>query len=159
MLVGFPHLYYAKVVKKTWLKTKNKKEQINKVSVEDCECPVRTEIPEEESWNKIDRTEKAILDHFRSSAFNTCRHREIPTIEVGDSLKLHIESGAKPPNKKVKFSKVLINLQEEVKEQLEEDVRLGVIEKVAELAQADDKPTSWAARMITVIKKNGKIRE
>ena len=54
--------------------------------------------------------------------------QKIPTIEIGDPLKLHIKPQAKPPEKKVKFHTVPINLQEEVKEQLDEDLRLGVIE-------------------------------
>ena len=130
--------------------------QINKVSEVECKCPERTETPREESWKKIERTEEAILNHFRSSAFNTCKHIEIPTIDIGEPLKLHISSKAKPPEKKVKFHNVPIHLEKEVKEQLEEDVKLGVIEKIADLAKADEKPTKWAARMNTVMKKMGK---
>ena len=53
----------------------------------------------------------------------------------------------------MKYHSVPIHLEKEVKDQLAEDVRLGVIEKVADLAKVDEKPTQWAARMITVIKK------
>ena len=96
---------------------------------------------------KIERTKEAILNHFKSSAFNACKHKEIPTIEIGEPLKLHISSNAKPPETKVKFHTVPIHLEKEVKEQLAEDVKLGVIEKVADLAKADEKPTEYRERV------------
>ena len=85
----------------------------------------------------IKKTKEAILEHFRTSVFNTCEHKEIPTIEIGEPLKLHIEKNAKPPDKKVKFHTAPIHLEDEVKKQLDEDVKLGVIEKVADLSEAD----------------------
>ena len=64
MLVGFPHLSFAKIVKKTWLRKESMK-QVNKVSEAECNCPKRTETPREDSWKKIERTKEAILNHFK----------------------------------------------------------------------------------------------
>ena len=133
-------------------------ERVNlvKEAKEECKCPKREPTPGKESWSKIEKTKEAILEHFETSAFNACKHKAIPIIEIGPSLRLHVDEKAKPPDKQVKFHPVPVHLEKEIKEQLDEDVRLGVIEKIAELSQADKGPMKWAARMLTVMKKMGR---
>ena len=131
ILLGFSHLSFAKIIKKQWLKEKDKvsqepSEHDNKVE-EVCECPERIMTPGRDTWENIERSQEAILNHFKSSAFNACTHKEIPTIAVGQSLSLHVDSKARPPVRKVKFHPVPIHLEAEVTQQLEDDVLLGVI--------------------------------
>ncbi len=48
---------------------------------------------------------------------------------------------------------VLMNMEQKVKDQIDEDVRMGVIRKVKSI-----KKDSWVARMIVMRKKNGNPR-
>ena len=103
-----------------------------------CTCPKRTappplptEIPKEITVEKDEKKAlmKAwILDRYASSTFNTCEHQPLPTM-TGEPLCLFIDDTVKPTAVHV-LSPALIHQRKEAKEQIDRDIRLGVIEPV-----------------------------
>ena len=65
-------------------------------------------------------------------------------------LKLHIDPNAKPIAVH-KFSPVPVHFEEAVKNELDRDVKMGVLEKVPV-----GTPSEWCSRMVVVAKPNGK---
>ena len=123
-----------------------------------CGCPKRTMPPSqldnppfEISESNQSKLEEYILKQFESSTFNTCTHQPLPEMH-GPPMKLMIDQNAKPVAIH-KATPVPIHFQEEVKEGLDRDVRLGVIEPVPE-----GTPTTWCHRMVICNKKNGSCR-
>ena len=95
---------------------------------------------------------KWIVDRYKSSAFNICTHLPLPLVNSSPALRLYVDPKARPVAVH-KAAQVPLHFMEEIKEGLDTDVRLGVIEKVPV-----NTPTEWCSRMVTVVKKNGKPR-
>ena len=123
-----------------------------------CGCPKRTmpllkidNPPFEISERNRGRLEEYILRQFESSTFNVCTHQPLPEMH-GPPMRLMIDQNAKP----VAIHKAIpvpIHFQEDVKEGLNTDVRLGVLEPVPE-----GTPTTWCHRMVVCSKKCGSCR-
>ena len=92
---------------------------------------------------------KWLLDRFKSSTFNKCTHQVLPEMK-GPPLEIHLKNEATP---KCVFTPATIPLhwQEKVKEDLDNDVKMGVLEPVTE-------PSDWCQRMVCVRKHDGTPR-
>ena len=99
----------------------------------------------------VPKLKKYILDYYKSSTFNTCEHQRLPMME-GPPLKLMINKSAKPVAYHTPLP-IPLHWQEEVKQSIERDVNLGVIEPVPV-----GEPVTWCHRMVICAKKNGKPR-
>ena len=101
------------------------------ISVE-CSCPVRspppplpTKLPFPAIDENREKLEKYILEHYKSSTFNTCEHQPLPLMS-GPPVKLMIDEDAEPTAFHSPIP-VPIHWQDQVKADLDRDVRLGVI--------------------------------
>ena len=81
--------------------------------------PVAENIPEMKRW---------LLDRYAASTFNKCPHRPLPMMS-GPPIKIHVDPDAKPSAVHTPAS-IPIRWRETIKQQLDADVALGVIEKV-----------------------------
>ena len=124
----------------------------------DCSCPIRTKpppLPTALPFPATDANRTAlqnwILDRYRSSTFNTCECQTLPLME-GPPLELHVDPEAKPIAV-LKPIPVPLHWQQEVKESIDRDVKLGDLEAVPV-----GEPVTWCHRMVTARKKNGKPR-
>ena len=123
-----------------------------------CNCPKRTMpppppktlpyAPTEENRGKL---QEFLLEHYKSSTFNTCDHQTLPMMK-GPPLRLMIDPNATPfaIHKPIPIP---IHWQEDIYAGLKQDERLGVIEAVP-----IGTPVTWCHRMVTVAKKSGKPR-
>ena len=123
-----------------------------------CEHPLRTalpprpeRIPFEPIEENRDKIQNWFLTRYKSSAFNDCDHQQIPLLK-GKPLDVHFKEDAKAVAVHTPIP-VPHNLKAIVNEDLEKDVRLGVIEPVPQGV-----PTRWCSRALYVEKKNGKPR-
>ena len=110
------------------------------------ECPfspVEENIPQLKEW---------ILEHYGSSAFNICPHQALPLVSSSPPMRLHLAEGAKPVAIH-KPSPVPVHWEELVRDGLQKDIDLGVLEKVPV-----GEPTIWCSRMVITAKKDGKPR-
>ena len=122
-----------------------------------CGCPKRsmpppiTNLPCDliDSNRKI--LEDFLLKHFKSSTFNTCTHQPLPEMH-GPPMKLIVDRNAKPVATH-KAIPVPVHFQKPVKEGLDSDVRLEVIEPVP-----SGTPTTWLHPMVICSKKDGNPR-
>ncbi len=69
-----------------------------------------------------------ILDYYGASTFNTCEHQRL-CMMTGEPLHLYVDPDARPLAVN-KPALVPIHWQEQVFRNLEQDVQLGVLEKV-----------------------------
>ena len=127
-------------------------------ALSECSCPRREAPPPPPPTLPYPATEENVpllgqflLKYYGSSTFNTCEHQQLPLME-GPPLKLMIDPEAKPVAYHTPIP-VPIHWQKEVKEGLDQDVRLGVLEPVP----IGEKVT-WCHRMVICAKKNGKPR-
>lgn len=124
---------------------------------EECDCPRRQlpppppELPCPATEENREKIEKFLLEYYKSSTFNVCNKQPLKLLE-GPPLSLHVNPDAKP---KAYHSPIPVPLhwQEEVKDALDQDVRLGVLEEVP-IGEA----VTWCHRMVVCAKKNGKPR-
>ena len=122
-----------------------------------CGCPKRT-LPSPTQKPPCDFSDKNrklleehLLSEFKSSTFNVCTHQLLPEMH-GPPMRLMVDRTARP----VAIHKAIpvpLHFQEEVKEGLDSDVRLGVIEPVPE-----GTPVTWCHRMVICSKKCGRCR-
>ena len=124
----------------------------------ECEClprmptPTRpSNLPYEPIVENIPRMKKWLLDKFKSSAFNTCAHQPLQTM-TGEPVKVQFKEEAKPCAVHTPIP-VPFHWKYQVKEEIERDVRLGIIEPVPQGA-----PTKWCSRMVVTSKKDGSPR-
>ena len=124
----------------------------------DCSCLIRIKLPPLPTALPFPATDANrtalqnwILDRYQSSTFNTCECQTLPLME-GPPLELHIDPEAKPIGVQ-KSIPVLLHWQQEVKQSIDRDVKLGVLEAVLV-----GEPVSWCHRMVTARKKNDKPR-
>ena len=92
-----------------------------------------------------------ILDYYASSTFNTCTHQPLRMM-TGEPLRLYVDPDAKPYAVH-KPAIIPIHWQEQVFNDLERDVRLGVLEKVPQ-----NTPVTWCSRMVVAPKADGSPR-
>ena len=123
-----------------------------------CQCPRRTmpptppPLPCEATEENLPILKQFILDTYASSAFNTCSHQPLPMMTGSEPLRLYVDPTAKPVAIRTP-SQVPLHWKEAVKEGLDRDVRLGVLEKVPE-----NTPDTWCARMVITAKSDGSPR-
>ena len=86
-----------------------------------------------------------LLNCYAAAAFNQCPHTLLPLM-ITEPIWIHISPEAKPVPA-MTASMVPIHLREDVKRQLDEDVALGMLEKVPICTL-----TTWQARMHMVMK-------
>ena len=123
-----------------------------------CGCLKRTPtpglpktLPFEPSEQNITKMKNWMITRYESSTFNNCPHQELPFIEA-NPIRLHVDEDA-IPTAISKPSYVPLHHKEKVKEKLETDVRLGVLERVPE-----GEPTTWLHRMVIQTKQDGEPR-
>ena len=123
-----------------------------------CDCPRRQlpppkpeKLPFPATDDNRKKLEDWLLNYYRSSTFNTCEHQQLPLME-GPPMRLMIDKNAEPTAHHTPIP-VPLHWQDEVKAGLDQDVALGVIEKVP-----IGEPVTWCHRMVICAKKNGKPR-
>jgi len=120
----------------------------------ECGCPRRSPPPPlPASMPKMDHKQLKtwILKRYEASAFNICPHQKLPVMS-GPPLHIDIEKGAKPIAVHVP-SPIPVHWQAKVKQGLDADVELGVLEKVP-----PNTPIKWLHRMVLAAKKDGSPR-
>ena len=124
-----------------------------------CTCPDRTlpppcptELPYPPTVENITKLEDWIKERYAGSAFNQCSHQPLPLIKSTPPLRLYVEETTRPVavHKPVPIP---MHWMKAVKEQLDKDVRLGVLEPVPV-----GEPVTWCSRMIVCPKKDGTPR-
>ena len=104
--------------------------------------PTPENIPKMKQW---------LLDRYASSTFNDCKHQPLQGM-TGPELALHVASDA--PLKVVHTPALVpLNWKDEIKCQLDEDVAMGVLEKVPH-----GEPSRCCHRMVVTRKPNGTPR-
>ena len=123
----------------------------------DCGCPLRTQTPgPPELMKPIDQYKseelrRILLDHYKASTFNLCKHQTLPMME-GPPLELHVDPSARPHTVHTPAT-VPVHYEAKVKADLDRDVALGVLEEVPL-----NTPSTWCARMVIARKHNGDPR-
>lgn len=113
--------------------------------------PRPTELPFPPTEVNIPKLKHWLLKTFESSAFNQCAHQPLPQM-TGEPVKVEFKDHHKPYAVHTPIP-VPHHWKDRVKEDLDRDVRLGIIEKVPQ-----GTPTEWCARMVVTAKKNGDPR-
>ena len=127
-----------------------------------CSCPTRpaspppmpTELPADiniDDADSVDRLKQWLMKYYESTTFNTCDHQQLPLM-TGSPLRLHIDPHATP----VACHKVVpvpLHWRDQVRSDLERDVRIGVLERVP-----DNTPVTWQSRMVITAKANNDPR-
>ena len=108
-------------------------------------------LPFEATVENIPRMKAWILNHWKNSVFNQCNHRPLPLMDCSP-VRIHIDPTARLVPVQTAAT-VPIHLREAVRQQLEDDVALGVLEKVPV-----GTPTTWQAMMHVVMKPDGSPR-
>ena len=128
------------------------------INVQACSCPPRQlppppprKLPFEGTKENLTRLKDFLLNHYKSSTFNTCPHQPLPLIN-GPPMKLMVDPSAEPVAHHTPIP-VPIHWREAVKAGLDRDVSLGVIEPVP-----IGDPVTWCHRMVVCAKKNGEPR-
>ena len=126
-----------------------------------CHCPKRSQnpppLPKEfppgltPSDEDVPRIKEWLLDYYAGTTFNVCEHQPLPMMNC-QPLELHVDPNAKPVAVH-KPALVPIHWQEKVFQDLERDVRIGVLEKVS-----PNTPVTWCSRMVVAAKADGSPR-
>ena len=126
-----------------------------------CSCPKRgqnppptpTKLPSglTATTDDLPALKQWLLDYYGATTFNTCEHQPLPMMNC-DPLELHVDPKAKPTAIH-KPAVVPIHWQERVYHDLERDVKLGVLEKVA-----PNTPVTWCSRMVVTAKSDSSPR-
>ena len=126
--------------------------------VNNCNCPLRSEVPKPPAAlpfapieANVDKMRSWLLKQYASSTFNICPHRPLSTMR-GPPIEFHVDETAKPRVCHT-AAPIPIHWQEKVKEDLDRDEALGVIEKVPY-----GTPVTWCHRMVITRKHNGEPR-
>ena len=134
--------------------------EIGSEEVRSCDCPARSlppappeSIPFEPVEGNIEKLKEGIVKHFRALAFNNCSHQKLPLVEGSPPLRLYLDELVKPVACH-KTGNIPFNFVDQVKADLDRDMRLGVIRKVPVNTPVD----SFLSRMYIATKKNGKPR-
>ena len=123
-----------------------------------CGCMTRSLPPERPKKlpfparpENINKMKEWLGERYASSTWNKCTHQVLKGV-TGPPLKLHVDPDANPKSVHVP-SKVPLHWEKQIEEQLLEDVRMGVLERVPHGV-----PTEWCHRMVVTRKPNGKPR-
>ena len=123
-----------------------------------CDCPQRSAVPPKPKHLPFDpvpanneRMKRWLLERYASSTFNTCPHRPLQQM-AGPPVEIHVDGDAKPKACH-KAATVPLHWQKRVKEDLKQDVALGILEKVPYGV-----PVTWCHRMVVTRKHNGAPR-
>ena len=121
------------------------------VSEEEPPHPDRPDaLPFPASEENVAMLERFLMQQFQDTAFNTDAE-PLPAMD-GKPHTIHLLPGATPYARHVPMP-VSKHWEKEVKAQLDEDERRGIIEKVPA-----GEPTEWCAAMVVVTKANGRPR-
>ena len=109
-------------------------------------------LPFEAKTENIPRMKQWLLARNAASTFNKCPHQKLLLMKDDPPMEAYIDPNAVP---KVVHTPVTTPLhwREQVKEQLDRDVQLGVIEKVE-----PNTPVTWCHRAFWTRKANGEPR-
>ena len=128
------------------------------VMVRKCRCPTCSlppqgpiPLPVPATEANRDTLEQHLRTVLKASTFNTCTHQTLPMM-AGPPLRLNIDLEATPVAAH-KAASIPVHWEATVKEHLDRDVRLGVIEKVP-----IGTPDTWCHRMMIVGKSNSEPR-
>ena len=123
----------------------------------DCGCPVR-ELPPEPPTMPFPATEENkekmkqyLVEKYRASTFNTCQHQPLSMMH-GPPMELFLQNNARP-HAVYQPAVVAVHWETKVKQDLDRDVALGVLEVVPE-----NTPMTWCHRMVICRKHNGDPR-
>ena len=124
-----------------------------------CSCPRRQLPPSTPALmpcpgtaENVPKLKQFLLNRYASSTFNVCGHQPLPLLKGSPPLKLHVDPNARP--RAVHTPAVVpLHWQAAVKEGLDRDERLGVIERVPL-----NTPVKWQSRMVVTAKQNGDPR-
>ena len=125
---------------------------------EPCDCPRRgpppetpSELPFPATKANRKRLETWLLERYSSTAFNTCTHQPLNLMKT-PLMRLMIDEKAKP---RVHHKPIPIPLhwQDKVKEQIDANVRMGVMEPVP-----IGEPVTWSHQLVIAERKNGEPR-
>ena len=132
---------------------KNGNDHINK-----CSCPQRAQPPPRPDMLPFSATEENLpllkewlMLAFSASAFNTCTQQTLQHM-AGAPVAVKFKDGAVPHAVHTPIP-IPHHWKTKVKDDLDRDVRLGIIEKVPQ-----GTPTNWCARMVVAPKKDGSPR-
>ena len=124
-----------------------------------CSCPRREPPPESPPILPCPPTlenaaimKQYILDRYKASAFNCCEHQPLKLMDNSPPLRIFADEEATPVAVHTP-AKIPIHWRDAVKQGLDRDVRLGVLEKVP----VND-PCTWVSRMIITPKPDGSPR-
>ena len=120
-----------------------------------CSCPDRETPPQPPMMPPgatQEELENLIKKHYAISAFNRCEKQKLPVMNNSPPCRLFVDPEAKPFAIH-KPRPVPVHWQNEVKEGLDRDVALGVLE-----GPLIDDPAVWCAPMHIAAKKNGSPR-
>ena len=131
---------------------------VNEEKHENCKClprekpPARpSSLPFEPTEENVDKMKEWLINRYASSTFNQCPHQPLPMM-TGAPIHVSIASDAEPVAVHTP-SAIPIHWRDIIKKQLDDDVALGVIEKVP-----PNTPTTWCHRAIWVRKPDGSPR-
>ncbi len=128
------------------------------VDTTQCSCPSRTatphhpdSIPFNATPENVPRLKEWLLSEFAASAFNTCSQQPLQEM-TGTAMKVTFKDGHTPSAVHTPIP-VPHHWKRRVKEDIDRDVRLGIIEPVPQ-----GTTTTWCSRMIITPKKDGSPR-
>ena len=122
-----------------------------------CGCPRRTKVPDppsapvEPTEENVPKLKEFIMQYYASSTMNLCSHQLLPEVS-GPPLHFVLKPDYIPVAVHTPAS-IPIHWTRAVKEQLDRDVEMGILELVP-----PDEPTVWQHRMVIVRKPNGTPR-
>ena len=99
-----------------------------------CGCPTRMEAPQlpelpfAATESNKERLKEFLLQYYKSSTFNVCPHQPLPLMQ-GPPLEFRMKPDAKP-HAIYTAATVAAHWEKKVKDNIDRDVRLGVLEKV-----------------------------
>ena len=108
-------------------------------------------LPFDATLENTERMKQWLFNYFASSTFNECEHQVLPNME-GPPIRLHYDPKAKFVNFTTPAT-VALHWQQKVKDDLDRDVAIGVLEKVPY-----GEETKACHRMVVTRKHNGDPR-
>ena len=122
-------------------------------------CPKRTSTPDRPTQvpfaptrENLPKLEQYLLDIFATSAFNMCTREPLQGM-AGAEMEIVFKDDVTKPRPAYTPIPVPHHWKQQVKADLDRDVRLGIIEKVPQ-----GNVSEWCARMVVTPKANGKPR-
>merc|ERR1712082_427555 len=114
--------------------------------------PAPTKPPFVCSPENVPKLEAWFLERYAASTFNKCVHQPLPMMQGAEPMRLLLKDGAVP----VAIHKPAVipaHWQDQVRDEIERDIQLGVLERVPH-----NTPVTWCSRMHVVTKKSGEPR-